>query len=282
MIIIADSGSTKTDWKIVGTEEPRTINTMGFNPVYHDDELIYRETVKGYPDDFPYGEVEKVFYYGAGCWDRNRKETVAMALRRAFSNATVEVDHDLLGAARAACGRQPGIACIIGTGSNSCLYDGEFVVDNVTNLGYLVGDESSGAYLGKELIRSYFYRELPPDLVEAFEEQYSGGKAAVLENVYGKSQPNVYLAGFTRFLTEHREHIFIQKLLYQGLSVVIDRHIRKYRNHFTLPVHFIGSVAFYFQDFLTVILQERGMQPGIFLQKPIDRLVEFHTSSKLK
>jgi glucosamine kinase len=282
MIIIADSGSTKTDWKIVGKEEPQMINTMGFNPVYHDDDLIYRETVKGYPEDFPFEEAEKVFFYGAGCWDKVRKETVAIALRRAFKNATVEVDHDLLGAARAACGKQPGIVCIIGTGSNSCLYDGELVIDNVTNLGYLVGDESSGAFLGKELIRTYFYRELPPDLVEAFEDQYPGGKAAILNNVYNKPQPNVYLASFTKFLSEHKDHIFIQKLLYQGLSVFVDRHIRKYRSHFTLPVHFIGSVAFYFQNFLTVILQERDMQPGIFLQKPIDKLVEFHTAGKFK
>lgn len=277
MIVIADSGSTKTDWVIIGQEEPKAINTMGFNPVYHEEELIYEKTLEGFPADFPFETVDEVYYYGAGCWDRGRKEVVARALRRIFTKGKVEVDHDLLGAARACCGNQAGIACIIGTGSNSCLYDGKQVIDNVTNLGYLVGDEGSGAFLGKELVRTYFYREMPGDLVEIFEERYPGGKAHILDEIYEKPQPNVYLASFTKFLSDHRDHIFIQKLIYKGLAIFIDRHVRKYRNHSSLPIHFVGSVAFYFQDFTKVILEERDMQPGIFLQKPIDRLVEFHT-----
>lgn len=278
MIIVADSGSTKTDWVIVEKDGPQTINTMGFNPVYHEEELIYDKTLDGFSTAFPFSDVEAIYYYGAGCWDRNRKEVVARALRRLFPEANVEVDHDLLGAARATCGSNPGIACIIGTGSNSCLYDGQTVIDNVTNLGYFVGDEGSGAYLGKELVRTYFYRELPDDLVTPFEERYPGGKPAILNNIYDKPQPNVYLAGFTKFLFDYKEHIFVQRLLYQGLEEFIDRHVRKYRNHHSIPTHFIGSVAYYFQDFLRVILEARDMQPGIFMQKPIDRLVDFHTS----
>ncbi len=280
MILIADSGSTKTDWVAVFPDGPRTIKTMGFNPVYHTEDLIYEETVKDFPEGFPWSEINHVYYYGAGCWDYDRKEVVARALRRAFKQAKVEVDHDLLGAARAVCGRQRGIACIIGTGSNSCLFDGDRVIDNVTNLGYLVGDEGSGAYLGKELVRTYFYREMPGELVRSLEEHYPGGKSEILNEIYGKKIPNVYLANFTHFLNEHQEHIFIQKIIYRGFEVFIDRHVRKYNDHFSLPVHFIGSVAYYFQDFLEVILQERAMNPGLFIQKPIDRLVQFHTSIK--
>ena len=279
MMIIADSGSTKTDWVIVGDDGRENLKTMGFNPVYHDSELIYTQSRKGFTPSFNFEGVRKVFYYGAGCWDHARKEIVAIALRRLFPYAEVEVDHDLLGAARAACGHQAGIACIIGTGSNSCLYDGDQVIDNVTNLGYFVGDEGSGAFLGKELIRCYFYRELPSDIHEAFEEIYPGGKMELLNNIYDEdSQPNVYLATFTKFLNDHRDHIYISNLLYKGLAIFIDRHVRKYHNHFSLPVHFIGSVAFHFQDFLRVILEERDMNVGSFVQKPIDRLVNFHSS----
>ncbi len=279
MIIIADSGSTKTDWVAVDVDGPQTIKTVGFNPVYHTEEYIYENTMDGFPDIFPFEKVREVFYYGAGCWDMGRKEIVARALRRAFPKAEVEVDHDLLGAARSTCKDQPGIACIIGTGSNSCLFDGSKVIDNVTNLGWLVGDEGSGAFIGKELIRTYFYREMPSEIVELFEEKY-GNKSKILDDIYENDQPNVYLASFTRFLSDNRNHVFIQKLIYQCLEVFIDRQVRKYKNHLGLPVHFIGSVAYYFQGILKTILEERAMQAGVFIQKPIDNLVHFHTSFK--
>jgi len=282
MILVADSGSTKTDWVL--TDETgflRNLNTIGFNPLYHNADFIEAECKKVFDQEkLPYASVKEVYYYGASVWDEEKAEKVKTALRRLFPDALIDVEHDLLGAARATCGRSAGIACIIGTGSNTCLFDGIDVRDNVTNLGYFVGDEGSGAHLGKALVRAYFYRELPHDLCQRLEEMVPGGKAELLENIYEKPSPNVYLASLTRFLSEQRDHLFIQRLIYNSFAEFIDRHVRKYSGHLDLPIHFIGSVAFHFRDFLTVILEERSMKPGRFLQKPIDRLVEFHMNQE--
>ncbi len=277
MIIVADSGSTKADWAVLNDGLPlQLFDTMGFNPVYHKEEIIYREASNTFDGAIDTDQVEAIYYYGTGCWDAEKKSVVASALQGVFANARVHVYHDLLGAARAACGNKAGIACIIGTGSNSCLFDGDQILDNVTNLGYFIGDEGSGAYLGKELVKAYFYRELPKELVADFEQVCPGGKAEILENVYRKSTPNVYLAGFTRFLADHQSHPFIQKIIYKSFEEFIDRHVRKYKSHLSLPINFIGSVAFHFRAFLEAVLQERSMIAGDFVRKPIDSLVHFH------
>ncbi|MCB0569752.1 MAG: hypothetical protein KDC66_08320 [Phaeodactylibacter sp.] len=277
MIVVVDSGSTKADWKIANeAEEVQSLTTMGFNPVFHSTELICNEVEKAFRDSPVRKEAAFVYYYGAGCWDDKLKKNVYDALARVFVNAEVEVEHDLLGAARSTCGKSAGIACILGTGSNSCRYDGRKVVDNVTNLGYLVGDEGSGTHLGKALIRAYFYREFPESLKAALDEEYPGGKQAMLGHIYGKETPNVYLASFTRFIKNHKEHPFFQRLLYNSFAEFIDRHVRKYHNHLSLPIHFIGSVAYHFQDIIQTVLEERGMLSGIFIQKPIDNLLGFH------
>ncbi len=197
-------------------------------------------------------------------------------LSRVFPNANISVHHGLLGAARATCGDKAGISAIIGTGSNTCLYDGKEVIDNVTNLGYLCGDEGSGTHLGKKLIRHYFYRELPKGLEQELEHFIGGGKQKVLDTIYGDVPPNVYLASFTRFMSEHMEHPFIQRILYRSFAEFIDRHVRKYDGHLRLPVHFIGSIAYVFQDMLKIVLTERAMQHGVFIKQPIDHLVDYH------
>ncbi|MEL7118659.1 MAG: hypothetical protein AAFO07_04440 [Bacteroidota bacterium] len=279
MIIVADSGSTKADWAVVKADGAHDIiNTIGFNPVYHKESLIYDETSKAFTGKIPVEEVEAVYYYGTGCWDTQKKGVIAAALQHLFGKANVLVEHDLVGAARAACGKSPGIACIIGTGSNSCAFDGDQVTDNVTNLGYFIGDEGSGSHLGKELVKAYFYRELPKELHNKFDERYPGGKAIILENVYQKPTPNVFLAKYTRFLNDHSDHPFIQKIIYNCFSEFIDRHVRKYKNHLSLPISFIGSVAFHFKPFLEAILEERDMKLGKFVKRPIDALVEFHSA----
>lgn len=280
MIIVADSGSTKADWKIVGPKGIETISTMGFNPVFHSDDQIFAEVEKAFEGFVPPDSAEAVHFYGSGCWDYKRKLVISTALSRYFTKAEIEVQHDLLAAARATCGNDPGIACILGTGSNTCLFDGHEVVDNVTNLGYLLGDEGSGTHLGKKLIRAYFYRELPAELAAALEVLIPGGKSEILDQIYGRKEtPNVYLASFTRFLAEHKSHYFVQKLLYRSFSEFIDRHVRKYPGHLSLPVHFIGSVAYYFQDTVRMVLAERTITCGQFIKKPIDQLVQFHLES---
>ncbi len=278
MIVVVDSGSTKADWQIVRDSGVENLHTHGVNPVFLSAEEIYQTLAPAFDGHEASSKARAVYFYGAGCWDEGRSGKIRTALQQIFPYAAVTVKHDLLGAARATCGKSPGIACIIGTGSNTCLYNGEDVIDNVTNLGYLIGDEGSGTWLGKALIRAYFYREMPPDIRAHFDARYPGGEKAILDNVYaGNDTPNVYLAAFTRFFSEHRDHIFIQKLLYDAFSVFIDRHVCKYEGHIKLPIHFIGSVAYYFRDVLEVVLAERNMKPGIFIQKPIDNLTAYHT-----
>lgn len=277
MKVIVDSGSTKADWKMISGSDIQSITTMGFNPVFHSEEVIYKELQKSFVKEVATDKATKVYYYGAGCWDARLKGVVHKALDRIFAHADIEVDHDLLGAARATCGHDAGISCIIGTGSNSCLYDGTNVIDNVTNLGYLLGDEGSGTHLGKRLIRAFFYREMPKVLYDELEASLEGGKQSILDNVYSGDPPNVYLASFTKFMGDHQNHPFIQRILFDSFEQFIDRHVRKYRNHMSLPVHFIGSVAYYFKQTLSVILDARDMKMGKFIQKPIDELVRFHT-----
>lgn len=284
MIIVADSGSTKTDWVVLAekSDEVASFASIGFNPIYHSSELIQKTVAHAFlQENVEKAEVSKIFYYGTAIWDKDKAAIVERGLRGVFPQAHIEVKHDLLGAARATCGDEPGIACIMGTGSNTCLYDGVQITDNVTNLGYFIGDEGSGAHLGKKLVRAYFYRELPPDLREALEQVVPGGKSEFLENIYGEgASPNVYLASLTRFIGEYQDHFFIHRLLYRSFAEFIDRHVRKYPGHLSLPVHFIGSVAFHFQDFLKTILFERRMQPGRFIKKPIDTLVNYHRKNR--
>jgi glucosamine kinase len=177
MVIVTDSGSTKADWVLTAENgEQSRLSSKGINPVFHSEAFITDLLQGTFNGQLPAEEVSDIYYYGAGCWDDVRKTTVARALQSYFRNADIRVMHDLEGAARATCGDEPGIACIMGTGSNSCLYDGHQLVDNVTNLGYLLGDEGSGTHLGKYLIRAYFYREIPADLMELLEPPFPTGK----------------------------------------------------------------------------------------------------------
>ena len=221
-------------------------------------------------------KVSSVMFYGAGIHDAARAAIVESAMKRVFPDSTLLfVEHDLLAAARAASGDEPGIVAIIGTGSNTCLYDGVKVVDNVPNLGFLAGDEGSGAHIGKKLVQAYFYRELPEEILQDFETQYPEGMTFIKNNIYSGS-PNVYLASFTRFLTGHKTHFFVQQLVADAFAELIDRHIRKYRGHAELPIHIVGSVAHYFQDILRICLEERGMTLGRVIQRPIEALVAYH------
>lgn len=277
MILIADSGSTKADWVLIEeTDKVRLAHTQGFNPNYHSEEVIARALEAELVPQMPCTQVRVVWYYGSGCWDPERKEVVKRPLRRFFPRAEIHVEHDLLGAARATCGHRPGIACILGTGSNSCLYDGRREVDNVTNLGFLLGDEGGGVHLGKELLRRWFYRELPTHLVEELEQRVPGGRREVLDHVYREEAPAVYLASFARFLGTRKEDPVVQQLVLDCFDEFITRHVCKYEGHADLPVHFVGSVAWHFQDLLRRALAKRGLKVGIIDRKPIDRLAVFH------
>jgi N-acetylglucosamine kinase-like BadF-type ATPase len=281
MIFIADGGSTKADWRIVNTENDQVdYSTIGFNPFFYTTEMVVSELQKSFAIDLPVDKASKVFFYGSGCSDPNRKEILANAFKEIFPNAEIIVEHDLLASAKATCGNEPGIACILGTGSNSCLYDGKEVVDNVTNLGFLLGDEGSGTHLAKKLIRAFYYRELPTDLEKRFIETYKIEKRELLNKLYSGERANVYLASFSRFLFDNKDHIYTQQLVHRSIGEFVDRHIMKYENHENLPIHFVGSISYYFSFILESLLSERNLNLGSIVKRPIDNLVTYHLNQE--
>lgn len=277
MIAVIDSGSTKADWQFLTQgADPIAISTMGFNPYYHDESVIIPEIKRAFDGRIEASSLTSVYYYGAGCSDPERNKIIVKALEKYFTKAKITVDHDILACALATCRDQPGISCILGTGSNSCLFDGKKIVDNVPNLAYILGDEGSGGHLGKSLLRGYFYREFPDDIKVNFEKKYGNDKQVFKDKIYKEKNANVYLASFARFLSDNKKHIYIQTLVNRAFCEFIDRHIRKYPKHNTLPIHFIGSVAYHFGDILKLALDERSLELGMIIQKPIGNLVDYH------
>jgi N-acetylglucosamine kinase-like BadF-type ATPase len=279
MKVIVDSGSTKSDWVLVKDDGTQVaVHTMGFNPYFHSPERIHQELSKeSFTRLIPVTEIEEVFYYGAGCPDENYRSIIREGLKRVFVKAKIEVQHDLLGAARATCGRTPGICGIMGTGSNSCAYDGEHITDNVTALAHVLGDEGGGVYLGKLLLQAYFYRELPQDLLQLFEVTYPEGKDAIIHRIYGEGQ-NVHIASFAEFLIRHKEHPEARKLIDQNIRDFARRHLKKYEGWRELPINLVGSIAGLLQEEIREVFAGEGLKLGVVVRKPIDRLVEFHST----
>jgi N-acetylglucosamine kinase-like BadF-type ATPase len=278
MILVADSGSTKCDWVIISTEnEQIDTKTMGFNPFFHSsdfiiDQLSGNETLKKFRN-----QIDQVYFYGAGCSSDQRNGVINEALNAFFPNLKVcRVDHDLLAACIATASDEQAIACILGTGSNSCYYDGQRVVENVPALGYVLGDEGSGSYFGKTMLRDWIYKTMPSDLHEAFGARYELDKEQVFSAVYTEENPNVYLAGFMPFASQNKEHPYIKALIYKGLSEFAKFHICCYSQYRELPVHFVGSIAYYFKDVLDQVAKDNGFSVGLIRKKPVIHMAEYH------
>ncbi|MBF8965354.1 hypothetical protein I0P70_19050 [Pontibacter sp. FD36] len=277
MILIADSGSTKTDWRVIDADnEYEQVNTTGINPQYLDTDKIYSIFETELLPQLKEKNISAIYYYGAGCSSPERNKRVEDALSRAFPNVPNYVDHDLLAAARALCGHKPGIACILGTGSNSCLYDGKNIIDNVTSLGFLMGDEGSGAYLGKLLIKAYMYRELPEELATSLKNRYNLTKDGILDAVYGSDIPSQYLATFAKFMYEKRKSPVIKEMIYENFEEFFERHVSKYEGFGELPVNFVGSIAFHFSDTLKLVAKKYGCHIGVIISSPSEGLIKYH------
>ena len=277
MLVIIDGGSTKADWYIQHPNgSTSNLTTTGFNPNYDSEERISSLLEKEAKSHFEKGSVFTIHYYGTGCWDVSRKQVVKRAMLANFPKAAINIDHDLLAAARATCGDEPGIACILGTGSNSLLFDGKEEKDNVTNLGFLMGDEGSGAVIGKELVKSYFYREMPKELHYVLEKECPNGKMDILDQIYKGGVPAAYLATFTKKYSAHIGHPFIWNLIKNCFEEFLTRHVFKYEGFRSLPIHFVGSVAFHFKRILEELLQEHQLKMGVVLQRPIEALFNYH------
>lgn len=277
MIVIADMGATKTDWSFAeGSTVIKNIQTKGFNPYFHTTGEIV-DLLRADFQDEDFSEIEEVHFYGAGCSTEDKIKTVEYALKIYFPYASIEVSHDLLASARALCGHAPGIACILGTGSNTCLYDGTHIIANNPSLGFLLGDEGSGGDLGRELIKSYYYGELTPELDKKFEEQFSIDKNSLLGNVYSTDKPNAFCAAFTPFLGQNIEEKCIEELVKNSFREFFNRHILTYDNYQKLPINFVGSIAHHFKNQLEEVAKEFGTRTGIIIKAPVGKLIEFHS-----
>jgi glucosamine kinase len=278
MVLIADSGSTKTDWRLlIPGGETQSFSTVGFNPYFHTSQQISEELGKSLIPLMPKDKVpESVFYYGAGCGTRQNAEIVAKALRSKFQGAGVIVDSDLLGAALGLSDNKPGIVAILGTGSNSCLFNGKEIVDNLPSLGFILGDEGSGAQIGKRLVKAYLDRTIPENMRIAFEEKYGMTKEEILDNVYRKPFPNRFLAAFTRFCSTQGHDPYIRELINTSFDEFLELKICKYENWEKLPIHFTGSVGFVFKDILGETLLRRGMNVGQITHSPMEGMIKFH------
>lgn len=282
MIAIADSGTTKTSWVFVDPNKKLYhYKTVGFNPYYQSPDNIATNLKEGLiPNlDFSDATISKIFFYGAGCELQEKREHVGTGIRAAFPNAEILVSHDLLAAARALFGDSEGIACISGTGSNSCLYDGKSIVKNVHSLGLFLGDEGSGGYKGKLLIRDYIRNSMPAHIHELFEKQFTDRTADILDKVYTKEFPSRYLASFTTFLTANINEPYVQELVYKSFAELIDRCVSKYNSN--APIGFIGSIAFYFQDILKKVGQDKGLTISKIIKDPLQDLAEYHFSHQM-
>ena len=278
MIIIADSGSTKTDWCVVnqGTQV-KQITTEGTNPFFQTEEeisLVIKHKLLPHLDGLP---IEAVYFYGAGCAFPEKNEIVQKAIYRHIP-AKIEVGSDLLAAARSLCGHNPGIACILGPGSTSCSSAGKEIVENISPLGYILGDEGSGAVLGKLLVGDCLKNQLPPELKEKFFKRFNLTPKEILDNVYKKPFPNRFLASVSPFLIENIEEPCIHRIVLNGFKNFFTRNVMQY-NYKNVKVHFIGSIAYYYKDTLEEAANALQIELGTIIKSPMQGLIEFHSTT---
>jgi len=275
MILVADSGSSKTDW--LGYKDGKTFsfNTQGINPYFLNAQDIFKILAKVPMLEEIAKNVKEIYFYGSGCSSPDKHEVITNGLSLFFTKAYISVENDLIGSAYATCGDKKGLICILGTGSNVSYFDGTATFDSNYGLGYILGDEGSGTYFGRKMITSYLYKQMPDDLRVLFEQQFDANKETVITHVYQKPLPNTYLASFSRFMYEHKNHPFIYQVLVAGFQEFIDINIKDFKDHQTLDCHFVGSIAHYYQDILKATCEKNGLHVGKILQKPIEGIYKY-------
>ena len=277
MILIADSGSTKCSWALCNEkgEINHEFNTIGFNPYFIDEKNILMHLrdsdLVNYKD-----EVETVFFYGAGCSSKDKNNIIKQAFNLFFKNAEIIVKHDIDAACYAMYNGSPNITCILGTGSNSCYFDGKNIEENAPPLGFLIGDEASGNYFGKKILNLYFNKALDNSLRLKLESKYETNWPVIKDKIYNNNRANVYLSKYFPFVSENKDHPIIQNLIYKGLNEFFDLHVLCYNNYKEIELNFIGSVSYYLSDEIHDVAKKHGCKIGDILQNPINSLVNFH------
>jgi len=280
MILIADSGSTKTAWKLITSSGMvKSVNTSGFNPFFRTEDEIFQEMEKLLKPETG-TEIRQIYFYGSGIVNAEKGEIIKKAMCRIYPDAAIETYSDVLGAARALFGDEAGIACILGTGSNVCSYDGENITGGVSPLGYILGDEGSGAVMGRKLLGDYFKEVMPSELRQKFSVKYKLSREEALNRVYRSEKPNQFLAQFTPFLSENIENEYCQKFVKQNFTDFFERNVNKLPESQNIPIGFIGSVAFHFSQILKETADQFGFDRIIIRKAPIDGLEEYHANRK--
>ncbi len=281
MILIAVSGSSKCDWQII--EDETTIShfsTGGLNPIFHSEDEIF-EIISAIPE-LEGKTIEVVYVYSAGCGSKNFQNIVLRAFSRAFPKSHYFVNHDIVATALATYEGVPAISCILGTGSNACYFDGDIVRQETPALDYVLGDEGGGSNYGKQLLNAYLYKTLPSDIDKAFTEEYHLTKDQILDNVYRKPYPNVYLASFMKFIQEHQQHEYFIEMVSRGMSDFMDLYLVKFPKYDVLTTHFTGSIAYYFEELLRKKAAEKNIKVGKIIKEPINDLVQYHLKKKYR
>lgn len=278
MILIADSGATKTSWLLTdGSKIVQHITTSGYNPYYYKGKSLLDAIKSELIPQLNSIEVDKIFFYGSGCSTDINCTMIKSALWQLFPNSLVEVHHDLFGAAVALLNNNEGIACILGTGSNSCHWDGHKIVSNVPSVGYLLGDEGSGTYIGKKILKGILEDKAPVDIRDSFYNHYNTTFKGVLNSIYNETGPNLFISEVSRFAEKNINNSWIRNNIKQSFVNFIDNQIKQYNNFQNMEVCFTGSIAHHFKQILLEACHENGIKTGIILKNPIEGLFTYHT-----
>ena len=279
MILVVDSGSTKTDWIAVDKkgETLFSTQTLGLNPQVLSSAILKERIINNFDLYQNRKEVTHLYFYGAGCGVDSPQKRIRRVFDEIFVNSTTVIKEDTYAAVYAAA--DPGeksIVCIMGTGSNCTYFDGKKIEQRITSLGYVLMDEASGNFFGKQLIRSYYFKTMSNDLAAEFEEEYDLSPDTIKENIYRRENPNTYLATFSRFLIKPKQNEVFQDIIEKGLDRFINHQILQFQNAKEVPIHFIGSISFFLKEEIEKALKFKGLTMGRIVQRPIDELVKYH------
>jgi N-acetylglucosamine kinase-like BadF-type ATPase len=276
MILIIESGSTKSDWVLLNEGERTYFSTIGLNPYFHNEDDV-EKAIRNNTELYALKDaVSEVYFYGAGCSADHLNAIIKSGIQRVYSHASVAVDHDLNACAYATYSGEPAISCIIGTGSNSCFFDGERISEKVPALGYILGDEGSGTYMGKRLLADYLYHRLPEEMATAFRIETGLDKDGIVNHVYKEPNANVYLASFVPFIQKFSETNYVKELVLNGFKQFLQIHVCCFDNYQDYPVHFVGSISRIFKNELEQACMHYNIKLGNIVQKPVDGLVQYH------
>lgn len=279
IILIADSGSTKTDWVLCnGSIIVKRIKTQGLNPTIQSSDEILAVLKAELADNIDTTAPQKIFFYGAGCAYETANNRMKQALEATFTTKEIEIYSDLLASARALCGHEEGIACILGTGSNSCLYDGKNIIDNTPSMGYILGDEGSGAHLGRQLVSDCVKKQLPKAIREKFMQEYNLDVATILERVYHTPLPNRWLASLTPFIQENKKNAEVHTMLKHCFTQFFQRNVMVYRRSW-LPIHISGGIGMNFSEEIRETAESLGLSVGNIVESPMEGLIKFHSNN---